>query len=61
MNQVRFLRFNISSDEVTLEEGKIEAIEVWRTLRSGKDVQIFLRFGNFYRRFVAKYAKITTQ
>ena len=59
VDRVRFLGFEVSSEGVSMEVEKIDSIEQWRTPRSVKDVQIFLGFANFYRRFIAKYAKIT--
>ena len=38
---------------------KLKAIEDWPLPRTVKDVQKFLRFCNFYRRFVKDYSHIT--
>ena len=38
--------------------GKIEAVKAWSELKSISDIQIFLGFANFYRRFIQKFGKI---
>jgi hypothetical protein len=43
-----------------MDKSKVETIECWATPSSVKDVQRFLGFANFYRRFIKGYSKITT-
>src|SRR6201985_3987839 len=42
-----------------MDPGKIQTVLEWRTPESVKDVQSFLRFANFYRRFIVGYSKLT--
>ena len=39
-----------------MEPGKIEAIQQWETPTRKKEVQAFLGFANYYRRFIQDYA-----
>ena len=39
---------------------KVKCITEWPTLMNTKKVQLFLRFANFYRKFIEKYLKIAT-
>jgi len=42
-----------------MDESKIQTIQEWLTPRQVKDVQFFLGFANFYRRFINNYAEVT--
>jgi hypothetical protein len=59
-SKIGFLGFIISSDGVGMESDRISTIEDWPTPKSIRDVQVLLGFTNFYRRFIRKYAKVTT-
>jgi len=50
----------ISPDGIFMDKSKVETIQCWATPSSVKDVQHFLGFANFYRRFIKGYSKITT-
>jgi hypothetical protein len=56
--EVEYLGVVISQGQLKMDPKKIEALKTWPTLRSKKDVQQFLGFVNFYRRFVKDFAKI---
>jgi len=56
---VGFLGFGIPPDGVGMESDRISTIENWPTPKSIRDVQVLLRFTNFYRTFIWKYAKVT--
>jgi hypothetical protein len=45
---------------VGMESDRISTIEDWPTPKLVRDVQGLLGFANFYRRFITKYAKVTT-
>ena len=45
--------------KVEMDSIKLEGIAGWPILLNVKDVQKFLRFGNFYRTFIAHYADIS--
>jgi hypothetical protein len=41
-----------------MDPTKVEAIQSWEQPRCIKDVQSFLGFANFYRRFIRGYSQI---
>ena len=55
INNVKFLRFIVSTDDVTMNSQRIEIIKNWFILKSFYKVQIFLEFSNFYWRFIEAY------
>jgi len=59
-SKIGFLGFIISSDRVGMESDRISTIDDWPTPNSIRDVEVLLAFTNFYRRFICKYAKVTT-
>ncbi|KAI2666750.1 Transposon Tf2-8 polyprotein [Labeo rohita] len=56
---VQFLGYNISAEGVQMDQGKVDAILKWPKPTSVKELQRFLRFTNFYRRFIMDYSTIT--
>jgi hypothetical protein len=52
------LGFVISIRGIEIDESRIEAIAEWPESRSFRDIQIFLDFANFYRRFIRDYSPI---
>jgi hypothetical protein len=57
-DDIEFLGMILSKDGVSTEKGKIDAVMSWEQPRTVKEVQSFLGFCNFYRRFIPKYSKI---
>jgi len=55
---VEFLGYIVATDGVTMSTRKVDSIRKWKPLRSVKEVQIFLGFANFYRRFIENFSKI---
>jgi hypothetical protein len=53
-----FLSFIIIRDDVKMNSSKVEMIVNWSKSHSHKDVQIFLRFVNFYRKFIKEFSRI---
>ncbi len=51
---------NIDSDGIQMDERKVEAIKTWPTPSTIKELQHFLGFSNFYRRFIHDYSIITS-
>ena len=43
-----------------MEEEKIEAVKAWPEPKSIRDIQVFLRFANFYQHFIQGFSKITS-
>ncbi|XP_050960534.1 uncharacterized protein LOC127161828 [Labeo rohita] len=56
---VQFLGYNISAEGVQMDQGKVDAIQKWPLPTSVKELQRFLGFTNFYRRFIMNYSTIT--
>jgi len=57
---VEFLRFIVSITEVTMNSQQIDTIKTWLTLKTFQKVQVFLKFVNFYRRFIKAYLRIAS-
>ncbi|KAH0282023.1 hypothetical protein KCU62_g9957, partial [Aureobasidium sp. EXF-3399] len=55
---VKYLGLIISTDGLSMDKQKVAAVQEWPTLRVLKDVQGFLGFANFYRRFIEKFSKV---
>jgi hypothetical protein len=49
----------LSPEGLHMDETKVKVIQDWPTPRKVKDIQSFLGFANFYRRFIQDYSKIT--
>src|SRR5258706_12024432 len=58
MEKPTFLGFIIPADSIEMDPDKIQTIFDWETPNSVKDVQCFLGFANFYRRFIHKYSNL---
>ena len=56
--QVEFVGFTIGSQGVEMSKDKIANILDWEVPRNVKEVQSFLGFANFYRRFIKGFSKI---
>lgn len=59
-HQVQYLGLVISRDGVKMDPKKVEAVREWGTPKNIKDVQAFLGFSNFYRRFIRDYSRVVT-
>ncbi len=57
--QVLYLKLIIIIEEIKMNSSKINIIVNWFILINVKDVQSFLDFANFYRRFIYDYSRIT--
>jgi len=60
VKKVDFLGYVVETDGVTMNEKKVESIKSWKAPVSVKDIQIFIRFANFYRRFIKTFSAICT-
>ncbi|KAI2663454.1 Transposon Tf2-11 polyprotein [Labeo rohita] len=52
------LGYIINAEGVQMDQGKVFAIQEWRQPLSVKELQRFLGFSNFYRRFIQNYSSI---
>ncbi len=59
VTQVSYLELIIIIKEIKMNSSKINIIVNWLILINVKDVQSFLDFANFYRRFIYDYSRIT--
>ena len=57
---VEFLGFVLSPNGVAMEKSRVETIKDWPKPRTFRELQVFLGFTNFYRRFIRHYSKIAS-
>jgi len=60
VEEVEYLGVIIAHGTMCMDPVKIEAVTSWPTPRTKKDVQQFLGFVNFYRRFIRNFARLAT-
>ena len=58
VTQIEFLGSIIRPGEIAMDPIKVKAITDWEPPRTVKQVQAFLGFGNFYRRFIRDYSTL---
>ncbi len=58
VTQVSYLELIIIIEKIKMNSSKIDIIVNWLILINVKDVQSFLDFANFYRRFIYDYSRI---
>src|SRR5258707_11757065 len=56
---VEYLRFILSTKGLQMDPTKVSTIQDWPEPRKVQDVQAFLSFANFYRRFIHDYLETT--
>ncbi len=59
-SSVHFLGYIIDHSGIQMDEGKVEAFRNWPVPTTIKELQRFLGFSNFYRRFIHNYSSITS-
>ena len=57
-DEVRFLGYVVSSQGIRMEDERIEAVRNWPEPKSVRDIQVFIGFANFYRRFIRGFSRI---
>ncbi len=58
VQSVQFLRFIVMFQSLRMNLKKIKAVTTWLMSKLKIEVQFFLEFANFYRRFIEKYFRI---
>ncbi len=58
---VNFLSFRMSFDEIAMQTNRIVVVRNWSKFKSHKDVQVFIDFANFYKRFVHAFSKVSAE
>ena len=56
--QVEFLGYIVSGQGIEMTDEKVKTLKDIEPINSPKDVQYFIGFANFYRRFIKDYSKI---
>ena len=56
VNETIFLRHVINGQEVKMVPSKLETMSKWPIRTKKKEVQAFLGFANYYRRFIVNYS-----
>jgi hypothetical protein len=58
VREIKYLDLIVKRNEIRMNSEKIEIILQWATSQNLKQMQEFLDFCNFYRRFIKNFAKI---
>ena len=58
--EIEFLGSVLNPEGIQMDKNKVKVIQDWPTPCWVKDIQAFLGFANFYRRFIHNYANMTT-
>ena len=56
---IEFLEYIINNHNVFMNSRRMKVIQTWFEFRTLRELQIFLKFANIYKRFVRFYVKIT--
>ena len=56
---INYLKLIITIEDVKMNFKKMNVIVNWKSFRYVKNVQIFLDFVNFYRKFILEYSRLT--
>jgi len=58
LDSVEYLGYVLSPAGLTMSDAKVKTIQEWPEPKKVKDIQSFLGFANFYRRFIFNYSDI---
>ena len=58
-DMVKYLGYILAPSGFTMDNNKVKVIQDWPKPWKVKDVQLFLGFANFYRRFIHNYSNLT--
>ena len=57
-DSIEYLGYVLSPSGLTMSDAKVKTIQEWLEPKKVKDIQSFLGFANFYRRFIFNYSDI---
>ena len=57
--EVEFLGCIIGTTSISMDPRRVTVIDEWKAPTTFRELQVFLGFANFYRRFIAGYSRIT--
>lgn len=57
--EVEFLGYRLSDKGLAMDPEKVKTVLDWKSPKTKKHVQRFLRFSNFYRKFIKNFAHMT--
>lgn len=58
VTRVKYLGLILTTEGIEMDPSKVTVVRDWPTLRNVKDVQAFLGFCNFYRRFIRGFSRL---
>jgi hypothetical protein len=58
VSETSFLGMIVGAEGIRMDPAKVRTIQEWQTPTCLTDVQAFIGFGNFYRRFIRDFSKI---
>ena len=57
-SEVEFLGYVISREGISMDQERVSTIMSWPIPKSFRDIQVFIGFCNFYRRFIYDFSRI---
>ena len=59
-DQMTFVGYLVSKEGIGMDRAKVSAVLDWPTPKTMKEVQSYLGFANFYKKFINNYSALTT-